>query len=211
MEITVNAAVSADGKISNRKREQVEISSSEDFRRVDEMRAESDAIMVGVGTVLADDPSLTTDAGPDPVPVVADSRARMPPDARLIENAVDTRPVVAVTEDAPGGRVEALDRRSRVVEAGEERVDLRKLVEYLESLGYGSLMVEGGGELVYSFFKEDLVDRFILYVGDTVIGGRDSPTIVDGEGFLEDYPELELVSVEEMSGGALLEWSLDRR
>src|SRR6056297_528662 len=102
MHVVVNAAMSADGKLSTRRREQVAISGPDDFDRVDALRADADAVMVGVGTVLADNPSLTLDdpalvreredAGesPHPARVVADSHARTPPDAKLLDDTAET-------------------------------------------------------------------------------------------------------------------------
>ena len=102
MNIVVNAAMSADGKLSSRRREQIAISGSEDFERMDALRAESDAVMVGVGTVLADDPHLTLDDSeriaareqrgdaPHPARVIADSRARTPSNARILDDAAST-------------------------------------------------------------------------------------------------------------------------
>jgi len=216
--VHVNAAVSADGKLSTRRREQVRISGDEDFARVDRVRAENDAVLVGVGTVLADDPSLVRHdeahretVGKSGVPrrVVADSRARTPPDAEIL--AGDTPTTVLVSEAAPEERLDALrEAGAEVVVAGEERVDLPRALADLESAGVADLMVEGGGELVFSLFADGLVDEVTLYVGSLVLGGRDAPTIADGEGFVdrEALPRLSLERVERVDDGVVLNWSV---
>jgi 2,5-diamino-6-(ribosylamino)-4(3H)-pyrimidinone 5'-phosphate reductase len=220
MRVVVNAAVSADGKLSTQEREQVPISGSTDFERVDELRAESDAVMVGIGTVLADDPSLTVDdpvrtaireADGEPIQparVVVDSRCRTPPDARVLDD--EARTYLLASEAAPENRVADLtDAGVTVIVAGEERTDLREALTDLEADGINQLMVEGGGEVIYSLFDAGLVDELSVYVGSSVIGGRDAPTLVDGEGFTEDLPRLSLLGVERIDDGALLQWLVE--
>jgi 2,5-diamino-6-(ribosylamino)-4(3H)-pyrimidinone 5'-phosphate reductase len=217
MHVVVNAAMSADGKLSSRRREQIVISGPDDFDRVDSFRAESDAVMVGVGTVLADDPHLTLDDSertaarenrgepPHPARVVADSRARTPPDARILDDAART--YLLVSEAAPEERVRVLeDAGARVVVAGGERTDLESALADLEDHGIGRLMVEGGGELIFSLFETELVDELSVFVGPKVIGGREAPTLADGEGFVEGFPGLSLESVERLDHGVLLRW-----
>jgi len=217
MHVLANAATSVDGKLSTRRREQVAISGPEDFARVDRLRADYDAVMVGVGTVLADDPSLTVD-DPDlvarreargepvqPARVVADSRLRTPMDARILDDTARTYLLAA--EAAPTERIEAVEAAgATVVVAGEERVDLPAALDALEDDGVGRLMVEGGGELLFSLFAADLVDELSVYVGSVVLGGRDAPTLADGEGFLEDFPSLSLEGVERLDDGVLLSY-----
>jgi 2,5-diamino-6-(ribosylamino)-4(3H)-pyrimidinone 5'-phosphate reductase len=219
MDVVVNAAMSADGKLSSRRREQIAISGPEDFDRVDRVRADSDAIMVGVGTVLADDPSLTLDddgrrhrraedgLDADPARVVADSRARTPPDARILDD--DARTVVLVSEAAPAERVYALaEAGARIIEAGTQRVDLPAALDELADEGVDRLMVEGGGELIFSLFEAGLVDELSVFVGSTIIGGREAPTLADGEGFVEEFPSLSLAGVERLDDGVLLRWTV---
>jgi len=206
MRVVVNAAMSADGKLSSRRRTQVAISGPADFERVDRLRSASDAVVVGVGTVLADDPHLTLDdpSEPQPARVVADSRARTPLDARVLDDAAPT--YLLVSEAAPADRLAALRDRATLVVAGAERVDLPAAFEALAADGLDRLMVEGGGELIFSLFEDGLVDELSVYVGSTLVGGRDAPTLADGDGFVESFPKLELTSVERIDDGVLLRW-----
>jgi len=220
MRVVVNAAMSADGKLSTHEREQVPISGPTDFERVDELRAESDALLVGVGTVLADDPSLTVDdpvrtaireadgEPMQPARVVADSRGRTPLDSRVLDDAAKT--YLLASEAVPPERVEAFeDAGITVINAGEDRVDLQEAFVELEAEGVDQLMVEGGGELVFSLFEAGLVDELSVYVGAMVIGGREAPSLADGEGFAEDFPRLSLLGVERLDNGVLLQWLVE--
>ena len=218
MHVVVNAAMSADGKLSSRRRDQVRISGPEDFARVDGTRADCDAVAVGIGTVLADDPRLTVE-DPDlraerrergdpehPARVVIDTRARTPTDARVLDDESET--YLLVGEDAPDDRRAALrEAGARIVEAGTERVDLATGLDELGSEGIDRLLIEGGGELLFSAFEAGVVDELSVYVGSLLVGGRDAPTLADGEGFVEAFPELTLADVERLDDGVVLSYT----
>ncbi|MFB6104333.1 MAG: 2,5-diamino-6-(ribosylamino)-4(3H)-pyrimidinone 5'-phosphate reductase [Halobacteriaceae archaeon] len=211
MEVHVNAAMSVDGKLATRTRDQVTISDARDFERVDRLRAEVDAVVVGIGTVLADDPRLGLDTGDGqpPARVVIDTRARTPSDATVLQGEATTYIVTGTA--APADRVTALEAAgAEVIPAGEDRVDLEMAFSRLESAGVETVLVEGGGEILYSLFAADLVDTLTLFVGSVVIGGRDAPTLVDGEGFRdpETFPSLSLTAVDRLDDGVLLSYDV---
>ena len=149
--VFINSAMSADGKISTVARKQVRISGEDDLRRVDALKANVDAVMVGVGTVLADDPKLTiksvvlkrtrVDQGrtESPLRVVVDSRARTPPTAAVLgPNAL-----IATSRQAPRHRVEELETKAEILVVGERKVDLAALLGRLKDRGSGIPL--GGG------------------------------------------------------------------
>jgi 2,5-diamino-6-(ribosylamino)-4(3H)-pyrimidinone 5'-phosphate reductase len=220
MEVVVNAATSVDGKLSTRERRQVRISGEADFDRVDRLRAAADAVLVGVGTALADDPHLGVKSEDrrverlrngrpaNPARVVADSRARTPPDATLLNDDAET--FLLISAAAPEDRVAALrEAGATVIEAGAERVDLTAALDALADEGVDRLLVEGGGELIYSLFAAGLVDEVSVFVGSLVIGGREAPTLADGEGFVDDFPALDLVAVDRLDDGVVLNYRVE--
>ncbi len=217
----INSAMSADGKISTKERKQVRISGNVDFDRMDELRASSDAVMVGIGTVLADDPSLTVKSEArraarkadgreeNPVRVVVDSKARTPLDADIFKKGEGTR-VVAVSRSAPRERVKVLEEVAVVIVAGENKVDLPELVVRLKKVGIDRLMIEGGAGLNWGMLSCGLVDEIYSFVGNLIIGGSSSPTLVDGPGFEEnEIMGLEFVSCERMDDGVVLKWRVN--
>jgi 2,5-diamino-6-(ribosylamino)-4(3H)-pyrimidinone 5'-phosphate reductase len=219
MHVVVNAAMSVDGKLSSRRREQIAISGPEDFDRVDRIRAAADGIVVGIGTVLADDPHLTLDVtdrrvqrqrhGRDgnPARIVVDSDGRTPTDARVLDDEATT--YVLVAESAPDDRRDTLaDAGAEVIVAGDDRVDLAVAVDKLADAGLDRLMIEGGGEIIFSAFDAGLVDELSVYVGSLLIGGRDAPTLADGEGFADDFPDLTLDDIERFDDGVVLSYAV---
>ncbi|MCQ1534318.1 2,5-diamino-6-(ribosylamino)-4(3H)-pyrimidinone 5'-phosphate reductase [Methanosarcina sp. KYL-1] len=218
--IFINSAMSADGKLSTKERKQVRISGKLDFERVDELRAGTDAIMVGIGTVMADDPSLTVKsperkaarkaAGKDenPIRIIVDSAARTPLEADIFKKGEGKR-IIAVSNSAPAEKVKKLEEKALVIKTGDRKVDLSALARKLKEMGINTLMVEGGATLNWGMLSEGLADEIYTFVGNLIIGGATSPTFTDGEGFKEnEILELELLSAEKVEDGMLLKWKV---
>ncbi|MDD1769032.1 MAG: 2,5-diamino-6-(ribosylamino)-4(3H)-pyrimidinone 5'-phosphate reductase, partial [Methanomassiliicoccales archaeon] len=199
--VIVNCAMTADGKIAGRSRRQLRISSGEDLERVQSLRASSDAILVGVGTILADDPHLTAKgapAGKTPLRIVLDSNGRTPDEAKVLDG---TAPTLIATADGSSKTWSGAE----VLRCGSGRVDLGILLAELHRRGVRTLLVEGGGEVVWSFFSGGFVDRYCVFVGNILVGGSTSPTPVDGEGFPDDETVvLKIVEVRRLGSGVLL-------
>jgi 2,5-diamino-6-(ribosylamino)-4(3H)-pyrimidinone 5'-phosphate reductase len=200
-----------DGKISDEKRRQLRISCKEDLERVDELRASADAIMVGVGTILADNPKLNVKSKElrerrlregrteNPLKVVVDSKCRIPDDAQVFDGKV----IVAVSKLAKRESLERIAKKAQIVVLGEEKVDLNSLLNFLYDQGVRRLMVEGGGTLISSLLREGLVDEMFIYYAPIIIGGSNSPTICDGRSF-ELPVRMEIVSFERLGEGILV-------
>jgi len=219
--VIVNVAVSADGKMSTRERRQVKISGMDDFDRVDKLKAGCDAIMVGIGTVLADDPSLTVKSTdriaerkrggkPEhPVRIVVDSHARTPPDAKILHKGSGKR-IIAVSEKASLDNISALKEHADIIVSGDSQVDLSVLMDKLAKRGIKRLMVEGGGTLIWGMLSSRLVDELSMFVGNIIIGGKDAPTLADGMGYVQesDFPILERMQTIPMEEGVLIHWKV---
>ena len=208
MKILLNCAMSVDGKIALPTRKETKISNREDLERVHRMRNEVDAILVGIGTILADDPKLTVGEKyakvvKQPLRIVLDSHGRTPKTARVLNDQAKT---LIVTNESCTKTFSGAD----VARFGKDRVDLKALVGHLEKSGIRTLLVEGGGTVMWSFFRQGLVDEMSVFVGSMIIGGKTSPTLAGGEGFgsLEETTRLKFVSCEQLGDGVLLRYEV---
>ena len=158
------------------------------------IRSGVDAIVVGVDTVIADNPSLTVRdvAGRNPIRVVLDSNARTPLDSKILNGEAST--IVAVTRNATRRRIMMLRTKAKVlVQNRSGRVDPTELLRELKTMGVRKVLVEGGGEIRWSFFRANLVDDFFVWITPHVWGGRNAPTLVDGTGFYREAVPLQLI------------------
>ena len=184
--VTAKFAMSLDGKVATRTGDSKWITSKESRRYVHTLRAQSDAILAGIGTVLADDPQLTardSDGAPlprQPLRVIADSNGRLPPDATLLSQP--GRTLVFVSDGAAMQQPGAHSQSAEWIAAPghDGRVDLRVMLSELGRRQITSLFVEGGGALLGSLFDEGLVDRVIGFVAPVIVGGDDAPSPVSG-------------------------------
>jgi riboflavin-specific deaminase-like protein len=175
--ITVKLAQSLDGRIATISGDSQWISSPSSLKLAHRLRREHDAIMVGIGTVLADDPRLTVRLvkGRDPLRIVVDSRLRLPAEARMLTEGAMNNTLVATTEMADRKRVSEIQRLGAEVlilplAVNDSRVDLRALLQEIGGRGIESVLVEGGSGLVTSLFAERLIDRLVVVIAPKIIG-----------------------------------------
>lgn len=209
-EVWANCAISVDGRLAYAHGRRARLSGPEDLARVQRIRAEVDAIVVGVGTVLLDDPSLRVHwellggvAGREPTRVVLDSQGRTPPTARVLDGSRPT--IVAVASTCRRRFPETV----RTIVSGTDQVELPRLFGELQAIGIRRLLVEGGGTVLASLLRSGLFDRLTVYVAPVVIGGRSAPSLAlgpDRENEGEGTVPLARVREEPLGEGSLLEY-----
>ena len=209
--VTVKAAMTLDGKIATESGESKWITGESARRKGVYMRRGSDAILVGVETVRADDPSLLAHGKRGGVQlrrVVLDSQARTPLDAQVVSDGHEEHTTVVVVRGASAKRVAALRRRVNVIEAPARkgRVDLRWLLKRLGKESVTNLLVEGGGEVNGSFLQNGLAHRVAFFYAPKILGGNRSRAAVGGEGVqrLEDSLQLREVAWERLGPDLML-------
>ena len=216
--VILNAAMTLDGKIAT-KTGSSNISGKKDLERVHELRKECDAIMVGIGTVLADDPRLTVhkiNASPEdnPIRIVVDSKCRTPIAARITNK--DAKTIIAGANEYKydfivSDRYDAFKKRGvEFFFSGDKQVDLKSLLNYLHEEGVSKLMLEGGSTLNFSMIKSGLIDEIRICVAPMVVGGKDSKTFFDGEGFdlMDEAVKLKLTDSYQLDDDLILHYKV---
>jgi diaminohydroxyphosphoribosylaminopyrimidine deaminase/5-amino-6-(5-phosphoribosylamino)uracil reductase len=212
--VTLKVAASLDGKISTRTGDSRWITGESARQHVHHIRNEVDAVMVGIGTILRDDPLLTTRLGTpdqrDPTRVIVDNLARLPLRAKVINRASTAPTILAASEMAPRAKLEALEREGvqiLVVPGSPRRVSLTHLMGALGKHGFLSVMIEGGAEINASALQEGVVDKVLLFLAPILIGGKSTATAVGGEGIeaLRQAKRLRDVRIERFDEDILIE------
>ncbi|MBI4495886.1 MAG: bifunctional diaminohydroxyphosphoribosylaminopyrimidine deaminase/5-amino-6-(5-phosphoribosylamino)uracil reductase RibD [Deltaproteobacteria bacterium] len=216
--VILKAALSLDGKIATRAGDSRWISCPASRKFVHRLRQRMDAVMVGVGTVLRDNPLLTVrlaGKGPrHPLRIIVDSRLRLPWGAQVVQTAGKVPTLVAATRAAPSSKlrrlagigIEVLVVRSD----GRGQVSLRALMEELARRGIVSLLLEGGAALNASALREGIVDRLLCFYAPKLIGGETAPGLVGGEGIrrMAEAKAATIRQVKRLGPDLLVEWAL---
>jgi len=209
--VIINCAMSADGKIASPTRKQMRISCDEDIKRMHRLRNKCDAVLVGIGTILADDPKLTVKKEyvkniKQPLRVVLDSKGRTPAHALVLNNISKTLIITAKGKEKTykGSHIEVvsckIDRNGLI--------DVKDAIDLLYRKGVRTLLVEGGGTIIWNFLKNKVVDDLYIYIGPCIIGGKETPTVAEGEGIKskEDSIPLKIVKVKRVGPGLLIHY-----
>ncbi|MDT3703983.1 MAG: bifunctional diaminohydroxyphosphoribosylaminopyrimidine deaminase/5-amino-6-(5-phosphoribosylamino)uracil reductase RibD [Thermincola sp.] len=188
--ILFKSAMTADGKIATGLGHSRWVTGEAAREKVHRLRDWYDAILVGVNTVLADNPALTCrlpiGEGRDPIRIILDSAARTPPEAQILNQASDAPTYIVVTDKAPLDRIKTLTSgKAKIIRISQDlhgRVDLRKLLVKLGEMEVTSILLEGGAEIAASFLDNGLIDKTITFIAPKIIGGHKAPGPVGGKG-----------------------------
>jgi 5-amino-6-(5-phosphoribosylamino)uracil reductase len=208
-------AMSLDGKIATAERDDAAFSSRADRRHLNSLRARADAIVAGAGTLRATDQSLRVTpksllgSRPEPARAVVSRLCLLSPDLKVFGPGPRTL-VFTTTAASPGAR-KALEGRAEMHVTSGSAVSAREIVDVLGRSGAGRIQVEGGGELVWTFAAEDLLDEMHLTVCPVLIGGNTAPTPAGGDGFPPDLlRKARLESCRRDGDEVFLSWSFPR-
>jgi len=217
--VTLKAASTLDGKIAAWNRTSRWITGEPARQEAHRLRSRVDAVVVGIGTVLADDPLLTVRL-PEPWPrepfrVVVDSQARTPLTARVLTAGRPERTLIAVTELAPRDRIRMLEAEGAtvlVLPARDGRVELPTLLRALAEQEVTAVLLEGGGELNAAFLEAGLVDRVALFIAPLILGGARAPSLVGGGGrSLKEAFRLSRLTVRQVGDDLLIEGDVEKQ
>jgi len=186
----LKTAMTLDGKIATTTGHSQWISNSDSRKYVHELRHQYSGIMVGINTVLADNPSLTTrrhkqNKNSDPVRIVVDSKARIPLDSKILNLNSGSQTIIACTEHAPSDKIEQLKQKGAeviITTSKNNQVNLDDLMMKLGESGIDSVLLEGGSSLNFSALKEGIVDRVLAFIAPKIFGGQTAKTPVGGDG-----------------------------
>jgi 2,5-diamino-6-(ribosylamino)-4(3H)-pyrimidinone 5'-phosphate reductase len=202
--------MSVDGKIATITGD-VELSSKEDWIRVHRLRSEVDGIMVGINTVLKDDPKLRikffTRKSGKLHRIVVDSKLRIPSNSKVLNFEVNNYPtVIATTENAPNDKIQEITKKHpkniKIIRCGNQKlVDLDIMMKKLKELGIKRILLEGGGTLNFSMLKNRLVDEIRIAISPVIIGGKKATTLVEGTGFKTISESLKLKLIKKQMYG----------
>jgi 2,5-diamino-6-(ribosylamino)-4(3H)-pyrimidinone 5'-phosphate reductase len=189
MQVIVNSAMTVDGKIATRQGDSA-ISSKDDLIRVHKLRDSVDGIIVGISTVLADNPRLTIRLGRKQpkekhlTRIIIDSMGRIPLDSQILRTASKIKTIVAVTKLAHMNVRRKIKKTGAIViVAGTNTVDLKRVLWTIQKMGIKKILVEGGGEINWSLFSLGIVNELIVTIAPKIVGGRQATTLVEGEGY----------------------------
>lgn len=210
MQVLINAAMTIDGKIATNLGDS-KISSKQDLRRLHRLRSSVDAVIIGISTVIADNPKLTVRLvkrhGTTPVRIIVDSIGRIPLDSKILKSASKINTIVAVTKRASDERVDKIKSAGAIViVAGTKTVDLKELFFILKKMGFNKILVEGGGELNWSILQLGIVNELMVTVAPRIVGGRTATTLVEGDGYerISDGIKMELIKVSRQNNGEVV-------
>jgi diaminohydroxyphosphoribosylaminopyrimidine deaminase / 5-amino-6-(5-phosphoribosylamino)uracil reductase len=201
--VTIKSASSLDGKTATVTGESKWITGEEARMDVHKYRHQHDAILVGVNTIIADNPHLTTrlpSGGKNPVRIILDTNLRTPLEANIVTDGEAPTWIITGSQVHEDRIQPYLKEHVKILKMEEEKIFIPSLMKKLGENGIASLFVEGGAEVISSFIRSRAVNQIITYIAPKIIGGKDAPTVVGGKGFekMSDVLSLKVQSIEKI-------------
>jgi len=210
--VIINCAMSADGKIASPSGKQLRISNEEDIKRMYTLRNSVDAVLVGVGTIISDNPKLTVkegyvDSPRNPIRIILDTHCQ----TKESMLAVDANAKTLIISNGEcdrnyGSTVEVVQ-----CDLDDDGViDLKIMLDLLYNKGIKKLLVEGGSTVIWNFLKKGFVDDLFVFIGPMIIGGKYTPSMADGDGITseDELINLEIAEVSRVDNGLLVHYKL---
>ena len=209
--VILSAATSIDGKIATKTGDS-KLSSKQDSVRLHKLRSKVDAILVGKNTVFVDDPLLTVrhTIGKNPIRIILDSNGTIPEKSKILQTCNKIETIIVISKKITKSNLKKLNKFPlEIITAGEKSVNLKLLLQKLSQKNIKSILVEGGGTTNWEFIKQNIFDELIITLSPFIIGGIDSISFVEGQGFpkISKSPNLRLKSTTRLKNHLVLHYA----
>jgi len=208
--VILSAAISIDGKIATKTGDS-KLSSSSDLNRLHNLRTKVDAIIIGKNTLMCDDPLLTVrySQGKNPIRIILDSKGGISTKSKILQTSAKVPTIIAVSKKITKSNLKKLNNFPvQVIISGEKSVNIKSLLKKLSEKKIKTILVEGGGMVNWEFIKQNIFDELIITISPFVIGGNESVSFVQGNGFdkISKSPNLHLKSVKRFKNHLVLNY-----
>lgn len=210
LKIILSASVSIDGKMATYTGDS-KLSSKKDLIRLHKLRSKVDAILIGKNTIIHDDPLLTVrlSKGKNPIRIILDSKGTISKKSKILQTCNHVPTIIAVSKNIRKRNLENLKKfHTEIIKTGQKSVNLKTLIKELDKRKIKTILVEGGGTVNWQFVKKNLFDEIIITISPFIVGGTNSVSFVQGNGFdkISKSPKLKLKSTKKLENHIVLHY-----
>jgi len=211
LKIILSSAISIDGKIATKTGDS-KLSSKKDLIRLHKLRSQVDAILIGKNTVNKDNPLLTVrySNGKNPIRIVLDSHGKILEKSKILKTSDKVKTIIVISKEITKKNLEKLKKFPiEIIFAGKNKVNVKLLIKELKKRKIKTLLLEGGGTINWEFIKNNLIDEFFITITPHIIGGKNSISLIQGEGFdkIIKSPKLRLNEIIRLENDLLLHYT----
>ena len=208
--VILSAAISIDGKIATKTGDS-KLSSKHDLVRLHKLRSKVDAILIGKNTVQKDNPLLTVrhTKGKNPIRIILDSNGTISPKSKIIQTSNKIPTIIVVSKKISDSNLQKLKKFPiDVIVTGSNSINIKSLLKKLSEKNIKTILVEGGGTVNWEFVKNNFFDELIITLSPFLIGGKDSISLIQGNGFkkIRDSPNIHLKSIKRLKNHLVLSY-----